>query len=233
MNAEERRLKESQERSGYWRRWGPYLSERQWGTVREDYCPDGDGLGVLPPRPRPLARLPLGRGRPGRHLRRPRSGSASRWPSGTSSDPILKERLFGLTGPEGNHGEDVKEYYFYLDATPDALVHEVRSTSTRRRRFPTPSSSRRTAGAAGDEPEYELLDTGVFADDRYFDVVVEYAKAAPDDILIRITVDQPRPRGGAAAPAADALVPQHLVLGTPATPRPTHARQSVSRRAGA
>ena len=103
-------------------------------------------------------------------------------------DPILKERLFGLTNGEGNHGEDVKELLLLSRRHADPLLPEDASTSIRSARSPTPGWSRRTAGAAGSEPEFELLDTGVFDDDRYFDVFVEYAKAAPDDMLMRITV---------------------------------------------
>jgi hypothetical protein len=184
-NAEARRLEEI--RSGaQWRKWGPYLSERQWGTVREDYSQDGtawdyfphdqarsrayrwgeDGLaGFCDDKQRLCFALALWNGR----------------------DPILKERLFGLANSEGNHGEDVKEYYFYLDNTPthsymkylykypQAAYPYSDLVETNRRR------SRR-------EHEYELLDTGVFNNDRYFDVFVEYAKAAPEDTLIKITV---------------------------------------------
>ena len=128
-------------------------------------------------------------------------------------DPILKERLFGLTGPEGNHGEDVKEYYFYLDSTP---THSYMKWLYKypQAAFPVRAIwSRRTAGADRHEPEFELLDTGVFDGDRYFDVMVEYAKAGIDDILIRITATNRGPDAAAAAPAADALVPQHLVVG--------------------
>ena len=202
-----------------WRKWGPYLSERQWGTVREDYSENGDAWNYFS---HDQARS--------RAYRWGEDGLAgicddqqrlcfalALW---NGNDPILKERLFGLTNSEGNHGEDVKEYYFYLDSHADALVHEVPLQVSRRRHFPTPTSSRPTAAAAGHEFEYELLDTGVFDDDRYFDVFVEYAKASPEDILIRITVAQPRPGAGDAASAADALVPQHLVLAAATRPRP-------------
>jgi len=185
VTREELRLQEAQSRTAHWKRWGPYLAERQWGTVREDYSPHGavwdsfphdharsrayrwgeDGIaGITDNHGRLCLALALWNGR----------------------DPILKERLFGLAGSEGNHGEDVKEYYFYLDSTPthsymkylykypqaafpyDALVAENRRRDRR-------------------APEFELIDTGVFDADRYFDVVVEYAKASPDDVLVRIT----------------------------------------------
>ncbi len=185
MTMEELRLQEAQDRTAHWKRWGPYLAERQWGTVREDYSPNGtawdyfphdharsrayrwgeDGIaGITDNHGRLCLALALWNGR----------------------DPILKERLFGLTGSEGNHGEDVKEYYFYLDSTPThsymkylykypqaAFPYDALTAENRRR-------DRRA-------PEFELIDTGVFDADRYFDVVVEYAKGAPDDVLVRIT----------------------------------------------
>ena len=128
-------------------------------------------------------------------------------------DPILKERLFGLTGPEGNHGEDVKECYFYLDAHAHALVPEGALQVSAGRVPLRAAGGGESPPRARHEPEFELLDTGVFDDNRYFDVFVEYAKASPNDILIRITVGQSRPGAGDAAPAADAVVSQHLVVG--------------------
>ena len=146
MTAEERRLEEARERTVHWKRWGPYLSERAWGTVREDYSPNGTAWDYFP--------HDHARSRAYRWNEDGIAGICDRhqqicfalalW---NGRDPILKERLFGLTGNEGNHGEDVKEYYFYLDSHADALVHEDASTSTRRRRSPTPTSSRRTAAA--------------------------------------------------------------------------------------
>jgi hypothetical protein len=186
MNAEERRLEEARSGEAPWRRWGPYLSERQWGTVREDYSESGnawdyfshdqarsrayrwgeDGLaGISDDQQRLCFALALWNGR----------------------DPILKERLFGLTNSEGNHGEDVKEYYFYLDSTP---THSYMKYLYKYPQAAYPyadlveTNRRRSRG----ELEYELLDTGVFDGDRYFDVFVEYAKASPEDILIQITV---------------------------------------------
>jgi hypothetical protein len=184
-NAEARRLEEI--RSGaQWRKWGPYLSERQWGTVREDYSQDGnpwdyfshdqarsrayrsgeDGLaGFSDDKQRLCFAVALWNGR----------------------DPILKERLFGLTNREGNHGEDVKEYYFYLDSTPThsymKYLYKYPQAS-----YPYSDLVETNRRRSRDEPEYELLDTGVFNDDRYFDVFVEYAKATPEDTLIKITV---------------------------------------------
>jgi mannosylglycerate hydrolase MGH1-like protein len=182
---EELRLQESQGRTAHWKRWGPYLAERQWGTVREDYSPHGtvweffphdharsrayrwgeDGIaGITDNHGRLCLALALWNGR----------------------DPILKERLFGLSGSEGNHGEDVKEYYFYLDSTP---THSYMKFLYKypQAEFPYAalvSENRRRDRRA---PEFELIDTGVFEAGRYFDVVVEYAKAAPDDVLVRIT----------------------------------------------
>src|SRR5262244_1081094 len=176
MNAEERRLAEARTRTAHWRRWGPYLSARQWGTVREDYSVHGtaweyfphahartyrwgeDGLlGISDNHQRLCFGLALWNGR----------------------DPILKERLFGLTGNEGNHGEDVKEYYFYLDSTP---THSYMKYLYKYPQLEFPYgqlvAENRQRGKLA--PEFELLDTGVFDDDRYFDVVVEYAKAGAD-----------------------------------------------------
>ena len=134
-------------------------------------------LDLLPARSRPQPRLSLGRRRPARLLRPRVPALPSRSRSGTASDPILKERLFGLTGPEGNHGEDVKECYYYLDATP---THSYIKALYKypQARFPVRGAGRRrTGGAASSDPEFELVDTGVFDEDRYFDVTVEYAKA--------------------------------------------------------
>jgi hypothetical protein len=200
MTREELRLKEAQERAAHWKRWGPYLSERQWSTVREDYSPHGtawehfphdharsrtyrwgeDGLGGISDNHQRLCfALAVWNGR----------------------DPILKERLFGLTGNEGNHGEDVKEYYFYLDSTP---THSYMKYLYKYPQAAFPyarlvEENRRRDRAA---PEYELIDTGVFDEDRYFDVVIEYAKAAPDDILVRISATNRGPE-----PAELSLLP--------------------------
>ena len=143
-------------------------------------------LGLLPARPRPLARLSLERGRAGRHLRQHQQRLCFALALWNGRDPILKERLFGLTGPEGNHGEDVKEYYFYLDSTPThsymKMLYKYPQAA-----FPYADLVETNRRRGKDDAEYELIDTGVFADDRYFDVFVEYAKAGPDDILIRIS----------------------------------------------
>ncbi len=191
LGEEQQRLIDDADRSQNWKRWGPYLSERQWGTVREDYSPDGsvwtsfpheharsrayrwgeDGLlGITDRQCRLCFGLALWNGR----------------------DKILKERLFGLTGPEGNHGEDVKEEYFYLDSTPThsymKALYKYPQTE-----FPYADLVAQNAKRTRAEPEFELVDTGVFNEGRYFDVVAEYAKASPDDLLIRVTISNRGP----------------------------------------
>ena len=186
MTAEHDRLVEVREQKIPWKKWGPYLSERQWGTVREDYSEGGnawdyfshdqarsrayrwgeDGMaGISDDKQRLCFALALWNGK----------------------DPILKERLFGLTNAEGNHGEDVKEYYFYLDSTP---THSYMKYLYKypHAAFPYGNLVKTNRHRERTEFEYELLDTGVFDEDRYFDVFVEYAKASPEDMLIQITV---------------------------------------------
>jgi hypothetical protein len=192
--AEDKRLEEARRETAAWKKWGPYLSERQWGTVREDYSEDGNAWDYFS---HDQARS--------RAYHWGEDGIAgisddsqllcfalAVW---NGKDPILKERMFGLTNGEGNHGEDVKEYYFYIDNTPSHAYMKylykypqgaypydlLLATNKQRSRL---------------QPEYELIDTGVFAQDRYFDIFVEYAKAGPEDILIRISVAN---RGGEAA----------------------------------
>ena len=185
MTAEASRLELDASGKTSWRRWGPYLAERQWGTVREDYSAEGAAWDYLPHD----------------HAR----SRAYRWGedglAGFSDDEqrlclglalwngrdgILKERLFGLTNQEGNHGEDVKELYYFLDATPSHSYLKMLYKYPQRA-FPYEELVRENASRGIGAPEYELIDTGVFDDDRYFDVVVEYAKASTDDILLRIT----------------------------------------------
>jgi hypothetical protein len=191
---EQKRLNDAREGGIPWKKWGPYLSERQWGTVREDYSQDGnawdyfshdqarsrayrwgeDGLaGISDDKQQLCFALALWNGR----------------------DPILKERLFGLTNSEGNHGEDVKEYYFYLDSTP---THSYMKYLYKypQAEFPYRDLVETNKRHSREEFEYELLDTGIFDADRYFDVFVEYAKADPEDILIRITVYNRGPEAG-------------------------------------
>jgi len=182
---EQRRLNDARDQGVPWKKWGPYLSERQWGTVREDYSQDGnawdyfshdharsrayrwgeDGIaGISDDQQRLCFAIGFWNGR----------------------DPILKERLFGLTNSEGNHGEDVKEYYFYVDSTP---THSYMKSLYKypQREFPYRDLVEKNRSRSRDESEYELLDTRVFDDDHYFDVFVEYAKNEPEDLLIRIT----------------------------------------------
>jgi mannosylglycerate hydrolase MGH1-like protein/glycosyl hydrolase family 63 len=186
LTAEARRLEESRNRAKHWRRWGPYVSERAWGSVREDYSAGGTAWDYFPhDHARSRAYRWNEDGLAGICDRHQRICFAlALW---NRRDPILKERLFGLTGSEGNHGEDVKEYYFYLDSTP---THSYMKFLYKYPQAPFPyadlvEENRRRGKHA---PEYELVDTGVFADNRYFDVAVEYAKADPEDILIRISV---------------------------------------------
>ena len=180
------RLEEDERREKNWKRWGPYLSERQWGTVREDYSADGSAWHYFPHDHARSRAYRWGEdGLLGLCDRQARLCFAvALW---NGKDPILKERLFGLTGPEGNHGEDVKELYYYLDATPtSSYLSALYKYPIAAYPYADLVHENRRRGAA--DPEYELLDTGVLDDDRYFDVLVEYAKAAPEDILIRITV---------------------------------------------
>ena len=195
VTEEELRLAANRARKTNWKRWGPYLSERQWGTVREDYSADGtvwdyfphdharsrayrwgeDGLGGISDRHQFICfALALWNGK----------------------DPILKERLFGLTGNEGNHGEDVKEYYFYLDSTP---THSYMKFLYKypQREFPYAKLVEENRRRGRRDLEFELIDTGIFDEDRYFDIFIEYAKAGPDDILIRMEAVN---RGPEAAP---------------------------------
>ena len=182
--AERQRLAEDARREKNWKRWGPYLSERQWGTVREDYSPDGNPWDYLP---HDHARSRAYRwGEDGLLGICDREGrmcfALALW---NGRDPILKERLYGLCGPEGNHGEDVKECYFYLDSTP---THSYMKALYKypQAEFPYARLSSENHSRNRQEPEFEILDTGVFSDDRYFDILAEYAKADTDDILIRI-----------------------------------------------
>jgi len=193
--AELRRLAEAARREQNWQRWGPYLAERQWGTVREDYSADGDCWKYFP---HDHARSRAYRwGEDGLLGICDREGrlcfALALW---NGRDPILKERLFGLANEEGNHGEDVKECYFYLDSTP---THSYMKALYKYPQVEFPYAKlfeeNRRRGRA--EPEYEILDTGVFEGDRYFDVFAEYAKAAPNDLFIRITIVN---RGPEAAP---------------------------------
>ncbi|MCP9471965.1 MAG: glucosidase [Nitrospira sp.] len=185
------RLEEDARRKVHWKRWGPYLSERAWGTVREDYSPDGTAWESFP--------HDQARSRAYRWNEDGLAGISDRhqyiclaialW---NGRDPILKERLFGLTGNEGNHGEDVKEYYFYLDSTP---THSYMKYLYRypQAEFPYRQLVEENRRRTKHDPEYELIDTGIFDESRYFDVSVEYAKASPEDLLVRIRVTNQGP----------------------------------------
>src|SRR4030095_158831 len=184
MNAEQRRIEENNSRRQRWHLWGPYVSERQWGTVREDYSANGDAWNYLT---HDQARS--------RAYRWGEDGLAGisdykqrlcfAWAFWNGNDPILKERLFGLSGPQGNHGEDVKEVYWYLDNTPShsfmRMIYRYPQTS-----FPYEELIRQSAARSKSEPEFELWDTSAL-DDGFFDIEIAYAKNSIDDVLIRVT----------------------------------------------
>ncbi|GAC1663819.1 MAG: hypothetical protein NVS9B9_25500 [Ktedonobacteraceae bacterium] len=186
MTPERERLKQSQERSIHWKRWGPYVSERAWGTVREDYSADGNAWIYLPHDQERSKAFRWGEdGLAGVCDRHQQICLAiALW---NGHDPILKERLFGLSGPQGNHGEDVKEYYYYLDNTPTHTYMKYLYKYPHAA-YPYEHLVEENARRGRTEPEYELINTGVFDENRYFDIFVEYAKAGPEDILMRITV---------------------------------------------
>ncbi len=196
-SSEKNRLEECERRVKPWRRWGTYLSERQWGTVREDYSADGSAWDYFPHE----------------HAR----SRAYRWGEDgiagfcdeketlclaialwNGKDPILKERLFGLTNQQGNHGEDVKELYYYLDATPTCSYARMLYKYPQAE-FPYQKLIDENHRRGLEDREYELMDTGIFADDRYFDVFVEYAKADAEDVVIRITVYNRAPEAASLA----------------------------------
>src|ERR1700693_1803441 len=195
MNAEQLRLIADTRREQYWRRWGPYLSERAWGTVREDYSADGRAWEYFPFEHSHLRAYRWGEdglaGICDNHQRL--CFALALW---NGRDPILKERLFGLSGDQGNHGEDVKECYYYLDSTPTYSYMKCLYKYPQAE-FPYARLVEENQRRGRADPEFELIDTGVFAEDRYFDVFVEYAKADANDILIRISVTN---RGPDAAP---------------------------------
>ena len=195
MDAEQQRILQNAGESGPWQQWGSYLSERQWGTVREDYSPDGDPWNYFP---HDQARS--------RAYRWGEDGLGG-WCNDTGEicfalafwngkDPILKERLFGLTNSEGNHGEDVKEYYFYLDNTPSHSYMRWQYKYPQQA-YPYDQLVNVNAHRSRHDPEFELIDTGIFNGDRYFDIVTEYAKVTPNDLCIRIHITN---RGAEPAP---------------------------------
>ncbi len=195
MNAEQVRLEAARDKKVPWKKWGPYLSERQWGTVREDYSESGDAWNYFSHDDARSRAYRWGEdGLAGiSDDRQLLCFALALW---NGKDPILKERLFGLTNSEGNHGEDVKEYYFYLDSTP---IHSYMKYLYKypQAAYPYDELVRTNRARARSEMEYELLDTGVFDQDRYFDVVVEYAKAAPEELLVQITVHNRGPETAA------------------------------------
>lgn len=185
MNTEKKRLEENKQRSIYWKKWGPYLSERQWGTVREDYSEDGDAWNYFT---HDMARSRAYRwgedgigGISDTHQRL--CFAFAFW---NEKDSILKERIFGLSNSQGNHGEDVKEYFYYLDSTPThsymkylyKYPHEA---------YPYEDLVETNQKRSQKEREYELVDTGIFEDDKYFDIFIEYAKDGAEDIYIYVT----------------------------------------------
>jgi len=186
MNTEQLRLEEDRTKKNPWKKWGPYLSERQWGTVREDYSENGDAWNFFTHDQARSRAYRWGEDGLGgiSDDRQILCFALALW---NGKDPIVKERLFGLSNSEGNHGEDVKEYYFYLDSTP---THSYMKYLYKYPQAAYPYNdlvaTNRDRGRG--QPEYELLDTGVFDQDRYFDVFVEYAKASPEDMLIRVSV---------------------------------------------
>ena len=210
--AEADRIVEANDRQQNWKRWGPYLSERQWGTVREDYSADGECWTYLP---HDHARSRAYRwGEDGLLGICDREGRLCFAPAlWNGKDPILKERLFGLTGPEGNHGEDIKEVHFHLASTPShsylKAVYKYPQNE-----FPYTWLVEENRRRGKHDREFELTDTGAFDEGRYFDVFVEYAKAAPDDLLIKITIANRGPEPAHIPRAAHGLVPQYVELGT-------------------
>jgi hypothetical protein len=195
MTAEGRRLEDARLRAAHWKRWGPYVSERAWGTVREDYSAAGTAWEYLP--------HDHARSRAYRWNEDGLAGVCDRhqelclalalW---NGADYILKERLFGVNGHEGNHGEDVKEYYFYLDSTPTHSYMRMLYKYPQRT-YPYAALVEENRRRGLDAPEYELIETGIFDEDRYFDVVIEYGKVDVEDLLMRITITN---RGPEAAP---------------------------------
>jgi len=183
---EQKRLNDAREAQIPWKKWGPYLSERQWGTVREDYSENGDAWNYFSHDQARSRAYRWGEDGLGGICDEKQTlcFALALW---NERDPILKERLFGLTNSEGNHGEDVKEYYFYIDSTP---THSYMKYLYKypQRAYPYSDLVETNRRRSREEFEYELLDTGVFEGDRYFDVFMEYAKESPEDILVRITV---------------------------------------------
>ena len=209
-DSETMRLRQADAGEKAWRRWGPYLSERQWGTVREDYSANGDAWAYLPHEAARSHAYRWGEDGLGGFCDDQQNLClcVALW---NGKDPILKERLFGLTNAEGNHGEDVKELYYYLDATPTysyaRMLYKYPQAA-----YPYDWLVAENRRRGRQQPEFELIDTGMFDEDKYFDVDIEYAKADVDDILLRITVTNRGRRSGANHRPAASLVSQHVEL---------------------
>ncbi len=226
MTAEHERLRQVRDRGVPWRKWGPYLSERQWGTVREDYSANGDAWSSFTHDQSRSRAYQWGEDGIGglcdEHMRL--CFALALW---NGRDPILKERLFGLANGEGNHGEDVKEYYFYLDNVPTHAYMRMLYKYPQHE-FPYTDLVHGNRERGRFELEYELLDTGVFRDDRYFDVFIEYAKETPEEILIRITAENRGPES-----ARLHLLPhlwfRNMWWRDPTQPRPSLARSIITK----
>ncbi len=189
--AEVQRLTEANARRSHWRRWGPYVSERQWGTVREDYSADGDAWNYLTHEQARSRAYRWGEDGIGGFCdsKQRVCMAVALW---NGKDPILKERMFGLSNRQGNHGEDVKELYYYLDAAPTYSYARMLYKYPQGE-FPYDSLIQENAARDRGHPEFEIIDTGIFDADRYFDVDIEYAKADVDDILLRLTINNRGP----------------------------------------
>ena len=211
MTAEKQRLLDDRDKKKNWRKFGPYLTERQWGTVREDYSADGtaweyvshdaarskayrwgeEGIGGISDEKQLLCfALALWNGK----------------------DPILKERMFGLTGNEGNHGEDCKEHYYYLDSTPTHSYMKMLYKYPQRE-YPYAQLVEENKRRGKLDPEFELVDTGIFDENKYFDVFIDYAKADTDDMLIKVTVHNRAQENASISRPATGLASQHMGLG--------------------
>ena len=214
------RLVMNREKKGHWNRWGPFLSARAWGTVREDYSADGEAWTYFP--------HDHARSRAYRWNEDGLAGICDRnqhmcfalalW---NGKDPILKERMFGLNGSEGNHGEDVKEYWYYLDNLPSHAYMKMLYKYPQAE-YPYQRLIDENRRRSKQEMEYELVDTGIFDEGRYFDVVLEYAKAESEDLLDPHQCQQPRPGSGGHPHSADAVVSQHMDMGPRRAPTFDH-----------
>ena len=211
MNKEKLRLIEDRDKKKKWRKFGPYLTERQWGTVREDYSAHGNAWEYVS---HDAARSKAYRwGEEGiggiSDDHQLLNFAVAFW---NKKDPILKERIFGLTGNEGNHAEDCKEHYYYLDSTPTHSYMKMLYKYPQQE-FPYNTLVQENRRRGKLDPEFELIDTGIFNDNKYFDVFIEYAKADTDDLLIKITVHNRAAEKAELTCASSYLVSQHLGMG--------------------